>query len=127
MLKLCSRKCRAKVQCYILHSTMTYDEDWFDNFNDAADYIRNVFYDEIIKYCPDYLRIYKSHYNAFEYWCRELPTVLDCSFCCNISAVEVVGDLLEESEAERRLYSESAAEDLLIRLMYREIFGILGK
>ena len=37
------------------------------------------------------------------------------------SAIDTLGDILEESEAEREKYSEEEAEKMLTRLIYREM------
>lgn len=71
----------------------------------------------------DTLKLYYrfKQYNAFEDWVRGLPSELDilCLYCG--SAVEVVGNMLDETEEERNKFTEGQAENLLIKLCYREL------
>ena len=53
-------------------------------------------------------------------WCSGLPSVLDCSYYLN-SAVEMLGDILEETPAERAKYTEEQAEILFSYLIYKEV------
>lgn len=59
----------------------------------------------------------------FQDWCSGLPSILDCGYYYNRSAVEDLGKILEETEEEKRKYSESEAERMLTHLMFREIFA----
>lgn len=53
-------------------------------------------------------------------WCSSLPSVLDCSYYLN-SAVEMLGDILEETTAERAKYTEEQTERLFSYLIYKEV------
>ena len=53
-------------------------------------------------------------------WCSGLPSVLECSYYYN-SAIEMLGDILEETQEERTKYSESQAERLFSYLIYKEV------
>lgn len=53
-------------------------------------------------------------------WCSGLPTVLDCAFYYN-SAVEMLSDILEETQTERAKYKEADAERLFAYLIYKEV------
>ena len=64
-------------------------------------------------------RRYITQQDAFMDYASGLPLgVFDYFY--NVSAVELVGDILEETEAERSKYSESDAEWLLTYMIYRE-------
>lgn len=60
-------------------------------------------------------------FRAFCDWSAGLPSMFDCGYYYNISAVNLLGDILEETEAERAKYTESQAEEALSRLIYREL------
>ena len=64
---------------------------------------------------------YMNEYNIFRSWAQGLA--LGGLFCYyyNRSAVADLGDILEETEEERNKYSESDAEEMLTRLIYREM------
>lgn len=53
-------------------------------------------------------------------WCSGLPSVIDCCYYLN-SAVEMLGNLLEETTAERAKYTEEQAERLFSYLIYKEV------
>lgn len=61
------------------------------------------------------------NFGIFKDWARGLA--LGGLFCYyyNRSAVDDLGELLEESEEERSKYTESEAEEMLSRLIYREL------
>ena len=53
-------------------------------------------------------------------WCCGLPSILDCCYYLN-SAVEMLGDILDETSAERAKYTEEQAERLFSYLIYKEV------
>jgi hypothetical protein len=50
-----------------------------------------------------------------------LPSVINTLYYYNRSAITDLGDILEETEDERNRYTESQAEKLLTKLIYRTI------
>ena len=48
---------------------------------------------------------------------------VNSSFCYNTSAVSLVSEWLEETEEEAARFSENEAEELAIKLLWREITG----
>lgn len=107
---------------------------------DDAEYIKDrAIYDNKVLNCVDDIISY-----AFEIFCEEkayeikknygVPTIgvfrdwaqglaLGNLFCYyyNRSAVDDLGAILEETEAEKSRYSEEEAEELLTRLIFREM------
>ena len=61
-----------------------------------------------------------SWYEVFKEWAQGLALNL-FDYYYNVSAVNLLGDILEETEAERNKYSEEQAEETLTRLIYRTI------
>ena len=57
----------------------------------------------------------------FKEWCMGLPSILDTCYYYNRSAVDNLGDILEETEEERKTFAEDQAEEVLTKLIYREI------
>lgn len=57
----------------------------------------------------------------FTEWCQGLPSILDTCYYYNRSAVDDLGDILEETEEERERFTENQAEEVLTKLIYREI------
>lgn len=62
----------------------------------------------------------QNRQEAFKDWLAGLPRGLGDFFLCQ--AVEDLGDILEENQAEREQYSQSQAEEKLSYLIYREVF-----
>ena len=90
------------------------------DFHTVATEILQAFYSQ--GYNTNQMRYYRyNQYNAFKDWVCGLPSELDilCLYCG--SAVEVVGNMLDESTEERNKYTEEEAIELLIKLVYREL------
>ena len=121
MLKSYSKKAMENVRQYILEHFDATGYDFKGNaedFKDVAEFIKETFYVEMVRYDKRNL----SQYAYFEEWCSGLPSVLDTCYYYNRSAIEDVGNILEETEEERNLYTERQAERFLTSLIYREIF-----
>ena len=58
---------------------------------------------------------------AFADWCAGLPSLLDTSIYYCGSAVDLLGEWLDETEEEKAKYSETEAETMIDSLLYREI------
>lgn len=63
----------------------------------------------------------RNEQEVFVEWCAGLPSILDTCYYYNRSAVADLGDILEETEEERNRYTEAQAEEMLTRLIYREV------
>lgn len=57
----------------------------------------------------------------FKNWLAGLPSCGLGDFFCKYSAVDLLGDILEETEEEKARYTEEQAETTLSYLIYREI------
>lgn len=120
-LRTNSRKARENVKQYILDNVNFIDYDT----NDMA----NADFPEIAHSILDIFKSEKSWafvhgYNEFCIfldWTRGLPSVLDCCFWYNRSAVDDLGAILEETEEEKVKYNEEKAGLLLVKLIYREL------
>ena len=77
----------------------------------------------ILTACEDekrYNRI-RSGLDTFRDWAQGLPSAFNTCYYYNVSAVDLLADWLEETEAEKAKYSESEAEEMITRLIYREL------
>ena len=121
MLKTNSKKARENIHQYIIDGfspegrTDTPPTD----YHGIAVFIYDTF-------CSEKWHGMERYYNGNEWkafldWCSGLPSILDTCYFYNRSAVEDLGNILEETEAERKQYEESAAENLLTMLIYNEI------
>lgn len=121
-LRTNSKKVREKIRKWICDN---FDgsgyilENIGDSFNDIAKNIYDVFKSESYE-GGNHSRMSESE--RFVEWCLGLPCVLDtASYCWNGSAVETLGDILEETEKERNRFTETDAEKLFSNLIFREI------
>ena len=124
MLKTNSKQAAANIRAYILNNFNPYDEqprEW----PEAAAYILDTFRDEyrVAETIKKYHRAgrYISEQTLFEDWAAGLPSILDTCYYYTRAAVDDLGEILEETAEERAKYSEEQAEQLLTRLIYREL------
>lgn len=122
MLKTNSRKAKETIKHYIMENfnAENYTAEKIEGWDNISRYIYNIFRREAYSTKED-KRFYKTEKDAFFYFVQGLPSILDCSFVYNVSAVDTLGEILEESEEEKARYTEEQAEELLIALIYREI------
>ena len=121
MLRTNSKQAINNIRAYVFNNFNgeNYDYDDVKTFKDAAILIYNTFVEE---YCYPYNRVRKpNEQELFFDWCSGLPSILDTCYFYNRSAVDDLGDILEETEEERNKYTEAEAEEMLTRLIYREI------
>lgn len=86
-------------------------------FSVYANAIYSIMYDQVVRFDNRGLTMYEY----FTHWCEGLPGVINTDYYLNRSAIKDLGDILEESETERQKYTESEAEKMLTRLLWREI------
>ena len=60
-------------------------------------------------------------------WCQGLPSSLDTCYYYNRSAIDDLGRILEQNEAEKEKYSEAEAAKMLSTLIYRELSDVWRK
>lgn len=132
MLRTNSKQARANIMAYIrqdIDYLMERDSTISEESSDAE--VCRVIWDifESEKYYTDeYIRRHSiSKQQVFTDWAQGLA--LGGLFCYyyNRSAVEDLGDILEETEDERNRYTEQQAEEMLTRLIYNEIQRGLSK
>lgn len=124
MLKTNTKKARENIRNYIVEH---FDPCGYDvnqepeNFSEIARIILETFAEEK-PYSTKYIyRYHLSDEKVFTDWCQGLPSILDTCYYYNRSAVDDLGAILEETEAEKAKYSESDAERLLTHLIFREL------
>ena len=63
----------------------------------------------------------RSGFETFRDWAQGLPSAFNTCYYYNVSALDLLADWLEETESEKEKYSESEAEEMITRLIYREL------
>lgn len=122
MLKTNSKKVKETIKNYIMDSFHDSDfETWrgihVEDYSQICSIILSMFWQEKIKH--DKRNI--SEKDFFVDWCQGLPSILGCEYYYNISAVDLLGEWLEETEEEKSRFSESEAEIMIANLLYREL------
>lgn len=69
----------------------------------------------------------KPYQEQFICWLSGLPSTIDAGFWYNRSAIKDLGDILEETDEERSRFTDSQAEEMLSKLIYREIMKVVRK
>ena len=117
MLRSNSKKVIEKVRSYI---TDGIDPDYF-GLAEAPDFPEAC--KLILQACEDekfYNRI-RSGLDTFRDWAQGLPSAFNTCYYYNVSALDLLADWLEETDSEKSKYSESEAEEMITRLIYREL------
>lgn len=114
-----SKKAVNNIHAYIIsnYDPSNYDLPVETDFPKIAKQILQTWYDEV----GNYKRHNESFQESFISWCAGLPSILDTCYYYNRSAVDDLGSILEETEAEKAKYDEQQAEEMLSKLIYREI------
>lgn len=125
MIKSNSKEAKNNIRNYISKIYQGVEEDtglnYFITFEDRAKHINETFEEEMYQ---GYNR-YRSRQSVFYDWCAGLCGIIDTAdyFCYN-SAVDILGDILEQTTAEREKYTRYEAEKMLTYLIYREIQAV---
>lgn len=121
MLKTNSKKALANLEKFILDGC-DFDGYDFEKTPSTPNECMKAIYDEFVKeaYSTPSERS-QNEQEAFINWLQKLPSIIDSSYYYNVSAVETLGDILEETKEEKARFSESEAESLLSYMIYRRI------
>ena len=121
MLKTNSKKARENVRAYIMNNNNCEEyaakPDDFTKFEAVAAAIYADF--DRVTNLPINRRV--SLQDRFAEYAAGLPSIIDTCYYYNRSAVDDLGAILEESEAEKARYTEAEAEKMLSYLIFREI------
>lgn len=123
MLRTNTKKAAANVRAYIMDNFTP--EGYTDNppqeFHEVSAFILDTFRREKYHLPQDFRYYHNCEQLAFRDWCAGLAGVLDTCYYYNRSAVDDLGEILEEIEAEKARFTEERAEQLLTDLIYREL------
>ena len=123
MLRMNSKKAHENVRRYIEYyfSPENYTDTPPTEWHEIAVFIYDCFRSEKWNCVQDRRYYGGNEWRAFFDWCSGLPSVLDTCYFYNRSAVEDLGNILEETAKERSEYNETEAENLLTLLIYNTI------
>lgn len=120
MLRSNSKKACENIRNYIIEHfwAADYTDTPPQEFPEIAAFILDIFRKEI----PDVGNFARmSEQQRFEYWESGLTDVLYCGYYYDQSAVDDLGEILEETDEEKEKYSEDQARVRLTWLIYREL------
>ena len=117
MLRSTNKAVINKIREYIINGV---DHEYFEldtdpDYKTACKLILQACQNEK-RYCR-----YRSEYEMFKDWAQGLPTAFNTSYYYNVSAVDLLADWLEETDKEKEKFEESAAEEKITWLLYREL------
>lgn len=92
-----------------------------NNYTEVCNAILTVFWAEKLKYDNRFKAGRVSRSEMFEDWCSGLCSALNTDYYYNVSAVDLLGEWLEETESEKAKYDERKAEKTITALLWREL------
>lgn len=132
MLRTTRKEVKDAIKAYIMGSV----SEWYDNNRDYFDgELANLDSRDYGDMCKALLLEFKAEYlhgyNAritdkfalFESWASGLAMNGLFLYYYNVSAVDLLGEWLMETESEKARYTEEQAEKHITRLIWREVFA----
>jgi len=121
-LRTNSKKVKEAIKNYIMESFHDSDfEAWHNvkvsDYNTICNIVLSTFWQEKLEHDKRNC----SEFAFFEEWCSGLPSIIGCEYYYNINAVDLLGNWLEQTENEKNRFSESEAELMITKLIYREL------
>lgn len=129
MLKTNSKEVMNRIKKIIMDSYEAAEEYYtFDGgtmkteYNDICKDIMNMFYIEKLQFDNRYKAGRISKADLFMDWMQGLPSTFPVSNDIFLSsAVDFLGDLLDETETEKEKFTDEQAEKRTVYLLYREL------
>lgn len=127
MLKTNTKLVQQRIQDYVMQHFQPYEEDANNpayNFNDytcVCQYIWYKFITQAYNTTSERKWFKNNIQDAFAYWIGGLPSILNPAYMYQESAVDTLGDILEQTTAERRKYSEQQSEQTMTYLIYNSV------
>lgn len=117
MLRSTNKAVINKIRQYIINGV---DHEYFEletdpDYKTACKLILQACQNEK-RYCR-----YNNDFEMFKDWAQGLPTAFNTGYYYNVSAVDLLADWLEETDKEKEKFEESAAEEKITWLIYREL------
>ena len=120
MMKTNSKKALENIRAYIVNNFTpeNYNLEQSNDFATAAKVIYNCFIEEKSG-TNDWGRVAEGV--IFDYWMQGLPSIFGADYYLHCTALDDLGVILEETEAEKARFTEDDAAKLLSSLIFREI------
>lgn len=123
MLKTNCKIVREKIRAYIMNGENVEEYAPEGTPHGTFEEVAAAVYADFLRWydCGFTAKRYPNELDAFCNWAAGLPSIIDTCYYYNISAVDLLGDICEETAAERSKYTEEQAERTMSYLIYREI------
>ena len=120
MLKTNSKKALENIRAYVMDNFTpeNYSLEPSNDFATAAKVIYNCFIEEKSG-TNDWGRVAEGV--IFDDWMQGLPSIFGADYYLHCTALDNLGVILEETEAEKARFTEDDAAKLLSSLIFREI------
>lgn len=120
MMKTNSKKALENIRAYIVNNFTpeNYNLEQSNDFATAAKVIYNCFIEEKSG-TNDWGRVAEGV--IFDDWMQGLPSIFGADYYLHCTALDDLGVILEETEAEKARFTEDDAAKLLSSLIFREI------
>lgn len=133
MLKTNSKKVKETIKTYIIdnfkdwhNENLSYNETLkninTDDYTSVCNQIVKQFFVEKVELDKQYAVHRITLQELFSNWCSGLCSIIDTNYYLH-SAIDLLGEWLEETEEEKARYTEQQAETLITNLLYREIMN----
>ena len=127
MLRTNSKLAQQRIQDYVTYHFQPYDEDAdnkaynFDNYTCLCQYLWDKFIQQVYNSAEE--RRYFNHniQEAFDYWIGGLPGILNPSYLYQESAIDILGDMLDQTITERNKYTKMDAQETLTYLIFKSV------
>lgn len=125
-LRTNTKQVKEKIKNYITDGFHDSDfESWneikINDYNTICEVILSTFYAEKVHHDSYFKAGRCSIQDLFFDWCAGLPNILDTDYYYSVNAVDLVGDILEQTETEKAKYTEDQAEKCMTYLLWREL------
>lgn len=123
MLRTNSKQAKENIKKYIAKNFdgTNYGIEQPEDFKELASIILKTFETEKYRTYENAHQRGMTKADLFEEWASGLPSILDTCYFYNRSAVDDLGEILEQNEQERAKYTESQAEHTLTLLIFRTL------
>ncbi len=92
-----------------------------EDYTEVCNSILTIFWAEKLKHDNRFNAGRASRYDLFVDWVSGLCSAIDSDYYYNVSAVDLLGEWLDETESEKARFDESQAEEMITKLLWREL------
>lgn len=126
MLKTNTKKARERVRSWIIENYQQFDSEGYEvETTDSFEVMAAKILQEVRRVKGYEVKRSRSYswQDAFADWCRGLPSMLyTYEIMCYSSCIDILGGILEETEEEKSRFSGEKALNLMLYLVYSELY-----